>query len=335
MMRRPRSLLPRLALLGALATTTLAAPAARANDAAAQQLFDDAKKAMADGKWALACPKLEESLRLSATAGTKFNLGDCYEHVGRTASAWAQFLSAATQTKMAGQKDREKAARDRATALEPRLSRLAIVVAAEGRPAGLEVKRDGELVGQAQWGEAVPVDPGEHTVVASAPGKRAWKAKVEVTGAATTAKLSVPELDDASPAAAPAADATAARPASAPAPVEPARAGSSSNAGLGWALVGVGGAAVVGGVVMFVLRGSEISKLDAACGADGKRCPPSSADDIANGKTYTALGIGLFGLGVVAAGVGVGVLVVGGKDRAAAQVRLAPVGRGVGIVGAF
>ena len=322
-----------LASLG-LAAALLVSGNARADDAAAQQLFDDAKKLIADGKWAVACPKLEESLRLSATAGTKFNLGDCYEHTGKTASAWAQFLSAATQTKIAGQKDREKAARDRAAALEPKLSRLAIVVPTEGRPAGLEVKRDGELVGQAQWGEAVPVDPGEHAVVANAPGKRPWKAKVEVTGAGTTAKLSVPELDDAAPAATPVVDAPAVKTTERPQDTPPRTSGN-PNATLGWVLVGVGGAALVGGAVMFVLRGSEISKLDSACGADGKSCPASSSDDIANGKTYTALGIGLFGLGVVAAGAGVGVLVMGGKDKSAAQVRLVPIGRGAGLVGTF
>ena len=332
-MKVRRTILASLALAGALF-----AGDARADDAAAQQLFDDAKKLMADGKWTQACPKLEESLRISSTAGTKFNLGDCYEHAGKTASAWAQFLSAAAQTKLSGQKEREKAARDRAAALEPKLSRLAIVVPTESRAAGLEVKRDGELVGQAQWGEAVPVDPGEHAVVAAAPGKHAWKAKVEVAGAGTLAKLTVAELDDAAPPPVPtpvpsgnAGPAKSSEPARDTAP----RTNGNTNATLGWVLVGVGGAALAGGVVMFVLRGNEVSKLDAAFGADGKSCPPSASDDIANGKTYTALGIGLLGLGAVAAGAGVGVLVLGGKDKSAAAVRLAPVGHGAGMVGTF
>ena len=329
-MRRP--IFATLALAGALSWT----PAAHAaDDAVAQQLFYDAKKLIAEGKWSAACPKLEESLRLSQTAGTKFNLGDCYEHVGKTASAWAQFLSAATQTKMAGQKDREKAARDRAAALEPKLSRLAIVVPAESRPAGLEVKRDGELVGQAQWGEAVPVDPGEHNVIANAPGKRPWRAKVEVTGAGNSAKITVPDLDDAAPPAAAAPAEAPAQPTAPPPDRGAQKGGAGSNATLGWVLVGVGGAAIAGGVVMWILRGNESSKLDSACGPDGKSCPPSAADDIANGKTYTALGVGLFALGAVSAGAGVGVLVLGGKDKNAAQVRLAPVGRGAGFVGTF
>jgi len=61
---------------------------ARAADApAAQALFDEAKRAMADGRWAEACPKLEESERLDPSIGTAFNLARCYEHVGRIASA--------------------------------------------------------------------------------------------------------------------------------------------------------------------------------------------------------------------------------------------------------
>ena len=83
---------------------------------------------MSAGKYDDACPKLEESQRLAPAIGTKFNLADCYEHTGRLASAWAAFLSVAASAKNANQGAREKAARDRAAALEPKLSRLAVVV---------------------------------------------------------------------------------------------------------------------------------------------------------------------------------------------------------------
>jgi hypothetical protein len=50
-------------------------------------------------------------------------------------------------------------------ALERRLPRLTITVTADAQAAsGLEVRRDGMLVGPAQWGQAIPVDPGSHTV---------------------------------------------------------------------------------------------------------------------------------------------------------------------------
>ena len=81
---------------------------------------------MAQGKHADACPKLEESQRLDPGIGTQFNLAVCYEQVGRTASAWSTFLDVAGAARAAGQTEREKVARQRATALEPRLIRLTI-----------------------------------------------------------------------------------------------------------------------------------------------------------------------------------------------------------------
>src|SRR4051812_10257047 len=59
-------------------------------------LFDEARRLMADGKFAEACPKLEESQRMDPGIGILFNLGDCYEHLGRTASAWISFRDVAS-----------------------------------------------------------------------------------------------------------------------------------------------------------------------------------------------------------------------------------------------
>src|SRR5258706_5833522 len=114
----------------------------RSDEVTAQVLFDEAKSLIAANRWTEACPKLKESQRLAPGIGTKFNLADCYEHTGRFASAWAAFVDVAGQTRAKGQRDREKVARERAAALEPRLSRLAIVVPVGARIAGLVVKRD-------------------------------------------------------------------------------------------------------------------------------------------------------------------------------------------------
>jgi hypothetical protein len=62
---------------------------------------------------------------------------------------------------------------------------------------------------------------------------------------------------------------------------------------------------VVSGVGVWVARGNVESRLDAECGPDHTLCPPSATDDIANGKTYTALGIGLFAAGGVCLATGV------------------------------
>jgi hypothetical protein len=166
---------PLLALV-ALPQLALAADPPKSDPAAAQSLFYEARTLMQQNKFAEACPKLEESMRLDAGLGTQFNLADCNEHIGKITSAWAAFLEVAAGSKAANQADREKLARKRAQALEPRLPKL--VVDVTGAPAGLEVKRDGVPVGAAAWGTPIPVDPGSHRMTATAPGKGTWETTV-------------------------------------------------------------------------------------------------------------------------------------------------------------
>jgi hypothetical protein len=152
-----------------------ARPAAAAPDdaAAAQALFYEARTLMKSGDYAAACPKLEQSLRLDHGMGTQFNLADCDEKIGKVASAWAGFIDVATTAKTQNQPQREKLARDRAAALEPRLPTVTIVPSET--PPDLEVKRDGAVVGSATWRTPVPVDPGPHHVTVSAPGRLPWE----------------------------------------------------------------------------------------------------------------------------------------------------------------
>jgi hypothetical protein len=193
----------RCAPAAVILATLLSSGAARADitadqRAAAQALFDDARKLIADKKWVEACPKLEESQRLDPGLGTLLNLAECQSQIGKTASAWANFLEAAYQAKATNQAKREATARAHATALEPKLSRITIL-AVGAAAAGLEIRRDGVVVAASVVGTAVPVDPGEHTVSASAPGKRAWSTKVVVRADGHMASVSVPQLEDVGP----------------------------------------------------------------------------------------------------------------------------------------
>lgn len=207
-----RRVFPILALLLVPSAALAADPPKNGGDpAAAQTLFYDARALMQQNKFTEACPKLEESMRLDPGLGTQFNLADCNEHLGKITSAWAGFLEVAAQAKATNQTDREKVARKRAAALEPRLPKL--VVEVSGAPQGLEVKRDGVLIGSAAWGTAIPVDPGAHKVTATAPGKQAWETSVQ-TAEGKTARVSVPRELPAAPVAVVApAPASGARPA--------------------------------------------------------------------------------------------------------------------------
>ena len=168
---------------------------AQTDSAAARALFAEGRALMEKEQFAEACPKFEESLRLDPGMGTQFDLAHCWEKLGRTASAWALFLDVAAAARNANQPQRETAARDRAKALEPRLTRLRIDVPKSSSE--MKIERDGQDVGRAAWGMAFPVDPGKHVIEVSAPGKKTWSDEVEVPAAPRTVSLAVPELEDA------------------------------------------------------------------------------------------------------------------------------------------
>jgi hypothetical protein len=199
------------ALLAALAVISFGGVAAAGDGAAAAEvLFAEGKRLAQAGSFAAACPKFEESQRLDPGLGTLYRLADCYERVGRTASAWAAFVEVAGSAKTAGQRARADDASKRASELEPSLARLVIRVV-EPDQAGLVIKRGDVAVGRAQWSTPMPVDPGEVAVEASAPGKETWRGSVATTARAVS-QLEVPPLRDAKTPAPPATDGSPARP---------------------------------------------------------------------------------------------------------------------------
>ena len=168
---------------------------ARATDAvAAQALFDDAKQLMADGRYTAACPKFAESQQADPGLGTQFHLADCWQHVGRMASAWALFREVESQAHARGETGRERVAHDRAAGLEPFLSKLLVLPHEGDSIPGLTIRRDGVEIGREQWGVAVPIDPGAHTVAVYAPGKQPWGTGVEVPLDGKIVTIDVPPL---------------------------------------------------------------------------------------------------------------------------------------------
>lgn len=162
------------------------------SNTAAESLFQEARKLAEAKKYTEACPKFLASHKLAPAHGTLLNLADCYEKNGQIASAWARFHEAIALAQKLGRPDREKTARDRADKLEPRLIKLTIV--AKDRDA--EVKLDGNALDSAVLGTPVPVDPGKHTVEASAKGKKPWSTSVDVSEKNRSASLDIPALED-------------------------------------------------------------------------------------------------------------------------------------------
>ena len=169
-------------------------PGASQQSAVAVSLFEEAQKLAAAGNHAAACPKFVEVRRTLPTAGLHLNLGDCYEHLGKLASAWGAFTEAEIIARNGRDPDREAEAVKRARAILGKLSRLTISVGAGERMAGLVIKRDGVSIGEGQWGSAVPVDAADHLVELSAPGHRSWSTHVAVGANAASVSVAVPRL---------------------------------------------------------------------------------------------------------------------------------------------
>lgn len=186
----------RRALLVALSIGAWSSVAAANDPATATMLFNDAKRLASAGSYVDACPKFEESQRLDPAIGTQYNLADCYEHTGKTASAWAMFLDVASAATASGQPARAQVATQRAAAIESKVSKLTI--AAPKTATGLEVRRNGELLGSVLWGNAAPVDPGSYTIEASAPGKRRWSSVATVGPNGAHVTVTIPPLEAAS-----------------------------------------------------------------------------------------------------------------------------------------
>ncbi|MBL8742735.1 MAG: hypothetical protein JNK04_16620 [Myxococcales bacterium] len=167
--------------------------------ATAETLFLRGQKLHESGNFEQACPLFEESLKLDFGIGTLLFLSDCQEQLGKTASAWAGFREAETLARTKGQAEREKIARGRAAALEPKLATLRIQVAEANKSIGIVIKRNGVTVGEPTWGEALPVDPGSQKLEASAPGYETWTGAIEIPVGPGQSETEIPPLKKGKP----------------------------------------------------------------------------------------------------------------------------------------
>src|SRR5271165_5089170 len=134
----------RAALTLLLLIVPATALAQQRDPAGAEALFREGRRLATLGDYASACPKFAESERLDEAAGTLFNLADCEEHIGRTASAWEHFAGAIER--LAPGDPRRDYAREHIGLLEPRLAWLTVTIA-PGTPPAAALSRDGVLLG--------------------------------------------------------------------------------------------------------------------------------------------------------------------------------------------
>lgn len=149
---------------------------------------------MAKGLVAEGCAKLARSLELLRRGGTLLNLAVCRQKEGRYATAFGLFQEALAIATADGRTDREELARTAIEELRPRLSWMEIAPTAGADAAGLEITRDGDALAREAWGTPIPVDPGAHTVAATAPGRQRYEITVTLDGPGKKSVL-IPALE--------------------------------------------------------------------------------------------------------------------------------------------
>jgi len=310
----------------------LAAGVARAdNPQIAEGLFADGVRLMDQKRYAEACAKFQSSLEYLDGLGTRGKLADCWEKLGRVATAWTAWRDVAARARRSGEAAREKVANERAGALAKRIPYLTVTAP---RIDGLAVAKDGVALDPAAFGTPIPVDPGAHEVTATAPGREDFST-VTLVREGERRDVEIPEL-------APVAVAEPVTPplilGPEPPHVDPRR----TRRVIGMSAVAVGGAAMVAGGVVAILAKSQ---WDGAFDGTPPHCDASHvcdavgfADTDSARTKATVAGI-LVGGGAAVAIAGAILWWSGTGDSSDAHAHLAPLrlpsGLGVSLAGGF
>jgi hypothetical protein len=296
------------------------APTARAEDAErsfrAEELFRDGKTLLGERDYARACPLLATSFDLDPATGTLLALAICHEGEGKLASASAEYKEAAQRAKTEGRPDRERVARERALALESRLSTLAITPPPEAWTTDdFVIRRSGIAVEREAWDTAVALDGGEYIIEASAAGKKPWRDHVTLAPSAERRNVAIPPLENVLPqqpmvAASPAAPMPPAEP-GAPVSQKPVRRDEPNKGESGLTTlqqVGIGGmvagAVGIGVGTVYAFRAMSKNEDSNQHGCDGDTCVGQGKEDRLAARTAGDTATVFFAVG--------GTLAVGG-----------------------
>jgi hypothetical protein len=295
-----------------VATVVLAAlvapSVALGQSADADALFHEARKLVDAGDFAHACPKFAESERLDPAPGTLLNLAQCEEHIGHVVEAQEHYRLAASGFK---QKDpRRDVCTTKASELDAHIAHVTLRLAPSS-PEGTVVKRDATVLGAADLGQSVAMNPGTVAVVVSAPGHEDKSYPLTIKdGDSTDMTLEVGPAVRENPAIVVVEKPKAT---SASSPVRPV--------GIAVAAVGIVGIGI--GIVTGVMALDRANTVKAHCNTTTDICADqigySAAQD---GQTLSTLSTATFIAGGVLAALGTVLFIVGGHSSAKARMAL-------------
>jgi hypothetical protein len=272
-------------------------PAISASDLkAARELFQEAYKDEQEKRYAQALEKFQRVAAVKESALVRYRIASVMEGLGRFKEARDAFraLAAAKPTLPAAEQEIAGSAAERAHALDRRIPKL-VVRLQENPPPDTRVTVDGAPVpASAQPGKPIELDPGEHTVQATAPGSKQYESKVTLTeGVESAVVVGLVPLEVEKP----------------PPPKTPET--PTKNNTLAYVALGAGGVLLVTGVALLLVREGKISDLEKAC--PNGNCPASKKNDLEStrdsAELFGPLGVTLGVIGLAAAGTGIYLLV--------------------------
>lgn len=167
-------LLPFLtALLMALLTSPAQAEPSPSEIAVARELFEQGKLLQDRGEWSRANAQYRKALDIKDTPGLRYRVGYCEEQLGNLVEAGVEYDRARELLESGVRADDVAELLPRTIAsLQRRTPSLTLVL--QDPPPNVVLRIDGDLLAPAVVGKSIPLNPGKHSIVVSAPGYRSF-----------------------------------------------------------------------------------------------------------------------------------------------------------------
>ncbi len=285
----------------------------------AREQFGQALALQTAGDWAGALALLKDVAAVKSTPQVRFNMALCEEKLGKLVAALGDYELAASDARAENADQVAEEVEGRRESLRLRIPKITIKRGSGAEAAGISI--DGVSVGDQVIGQPMPIDPGPHTVEATAPGFKPFRKSMRVAEQQSESVEIVLEPEPVAPVAI--GGGGPLRPAAGRSPV------------YGYVIGGIGIASLGASGVFFGLRASKISALDKVCPPPDRQCPShAQQSDIDAGKLDTTIANVTLAVGVAAVAGGL-VLILTSGPNTEPSVALAPSLGGAQLLGKF
>jgi hypothetical protein len=259
------------------------------------------------GNWGGALKLFREVGQVRMTPQVRFHIGVCEENLGRLAVALGSYELALRDAESVGG-DFGVEVTQKVESLRARIPKI-IIERGPGAEAAI-IELDGVALGATSIGVELPVDPGPHAISARASGYSPFEVTVNAAESARESiKVELARLPPSAPA-----------PVPSPAPTAPEAPRRSRV--LPYALGAAGAGSLLLSGIFLILQNDKVSDLEEVCGPNRNQCPESSRSTYDSAKTFNTLSRITLGVGLVAVGTAVTLIVTEPKPKPAPSARL-------------